>query len=93
MKEKVVHVICCVLMVLPFTLLVFRQNAWTLESPMAECLILSYASIMILGAAFSWIMYGVGNVKDTLMKFFCALHSIYGVTGAGIILLYLTQKK
>lgn len=44
MKDKIVTVVCTLMIFFPWTILPLRTSDWALESPVAEIMICSYAS-------------------------------------------------
>ena len=84
MKNKILTIISTIMIFVPWTILILRQNAWALQSPTAEITIGCYIVFMILSGIFSIICYTKGNVKNKLMQVSLVINCIYAF--AGIIL-------
>lgn len=69
------------MMFLPWTILIFRQYEWALESPAAEIMIGSYAVFMIFSGVFTFLVYMKGRVQNHLVKICLVVNGIYAAAG------------
>lgn len=84
MKEKILTAVSTIMIFVPWTILILRQNEWALESPAAEIMISCYAVFMIFSGVFTITSYCRGNVKNTLMKICLVINIVYAVGGVAI---------
>lgn len=81
MKNKILTVISTVMIFIPWTILIIRQNEWALKSPAAEITIGCYIAFMILSGIFSIVCYTKGNIKNKLMQISMVINCIYAFAG------------
>lgn len=89
MKNKWIHLINSVIILLPWTILPVRMFDWALESPNAQNIILGYAIFMILGGIFTIASYSKVTEKDNFLKLSLVINSLYlffGLFAVGMIL-------
>lgn len=92
MKEKTITTLCSILMLVPWSIFILRQNAWALESPTAEIMIGAYCVIMILSGIITLFSYQKAQVHNGLMKICCIVNSLYAVVGIAFFVMMFTQK-
>lgn len=92
MSKKVLTTISAVMVFVPWTILPLRENAWALESPVAEIMISCYAAFMICGEIFTAISYLKANVQNSIMKICLIINSIYAVGGIVAFIMMGLQK-
>lgn len=80
-KDKIVTVICTLMVFFPWTILPLRTYDWALESPVAEIMICSYAAVMILGGIFTILFYAKAKVRNSLMKICVIVNGLYAAGG------------
>lgn len=81
-----------VMVFLPWTILILRQNAWALESPAAEIMIGGYAVFMIMSGILTFIFYIKGRVRNNLMKICLVINEIYAVAGVMALVMMAAGK-
>lgn len=81
MKEKIITAVSTLMIFIPWTILILRQNPWALESPVAEIMISGYAAFMIFSGVFTVLAYVKGKVENNLMKICLVINSVYGIGG------------
>ena len=81
MKNKILTTASTIMILIPWTLILFRSNAWALESPTAEIMIGCYAAFMIFSGVFTIISYVKAKVQNSLMKVCLIINGLYGVGG------------
>lgn len=69
----------------PWTILPLRTFDWSLESPVAEIMIYSYAAFMIFSGIFTVAAYIKGGVKNKLMQICTVINGLYAVGAIAII--------
>lgn len=85
MKDKIVTVVCTLMIFFPWTILPLRTSDWALESPVAEIMICSYAVVMILAGIFTICSYVKAKVQNPLMKVCVMVNGLY-VAGGVVVL-------
>ena len=84
MKNKVLIIICAIMVLVPWTILPLRVNfQWALDY--AHIMIPCYAVFMIFGAIFTTFTYVKVKAQNTLMKISLVINGMYGVFGIGAI--------
>ena len=68
-----------------------RTFDWALESPVAEIIVYSYATFMILSGIFSILSYTKGKVKNKWMQVCTVINGIYAVGAIAMIGLVLSN--
>ncbi|MCF1685726.1 hypothetical protein LQF67_09015 [Tetragenococcus halophilus] len=89
MKDKLVNIIDCLVVFIPWTILPIRMFDWALKSPNAGNIILGYAIFMIIGGIFTIITYPKIEEKSNLLKICLVVNSFYlcfGLFAAGMVL-------
>lgn len=81
MKNKILTIICTLMLFVPWTILPLRSFDWALQSPVAEIMISSYAVFMIFSGIFTIISYTLGKVKNVLMMVCLVINSLYAAFG------------
>lgn len=81
MKEKIITTVSMLMIFIPWTILILRQNPWALQSPVAEIMISGYAAFMIFSGVFTVLAYVKGKVENNLMKICLVVNSMYGFGG------------
>ncbi len=92
MKNKMLTVVSCIMLFVPWTILPLRTFQWALEMPTAEIIISSYAAFMIFSGIFTSISYAKAKVRNRIMKLCLivnVLYAVFGVVAFG--LMYLPQ--
>ncbi|MDE7269959.1 MAG: hypothetical protein K2N81_05745 [Acetatifactor sp.] len=92
MKNKILTLVCTLMLFVPWTILPLRTNAWALESPVAEIMIASYAVFMILGGIFTMIAYVKAHAQNTLMKLCLVMNGMYAVGGAAALAMMIIPR-
>lgn len=92
MKNQILTVISTFMVFLPWTILPLRNNAWALESPTAEIMIICYAVFMIFSGIFTILTYSKGRIRNTLMKICLIINSMYAMAGLAVLGMMLMQK-
>lgn len=92
MKNKILTLVCSLMLFIPWSILPLRTNAWALESPVAEITIASYAIFMIFSGIFTMLAYGKAHAQNTLMKLCLVINGIYAVGGAAALAMMLLPK-
>lgn len=92
MRGKVSTAISTIMVVVPWTILVLRENQWALQSPMAEILISCYAGFMIFSGIFTINSYVKKGVQNNLMKICLIINGMYAVAGAAVIVMMILPK-
>lgn len=77
MKAKIFSAIHILLIFVPWTIFLFRMNAWALASPAAEIIIGCYCAEMLLGGVFSIYSYLKGNQSSKLMQVCLVVNVLY----------------
>ncbi len=81
MKNKILTMICTLMLFIPWTILPLRTFDWALESPAAEIMIACYAVFMVFSGIFTIISYAGAKLRDNLMKFCLVVNSLYAMAG------------
>lgn len=81
MKNKLLTLICTIMLFIPWTILPLRTFNWALESPTAEIMISCYAAFMIFSGIFTIISYANAKAQNNLMKVCLVVNSLYAVGG------------
>ena len=81
MKQKVSTAVSTMMIFLPWTIFILRQNEWALKSPGAEISIACYAVFMIFSGVFTILSYTKGEVKNTIMKLCVVINGVYALGG------------
>lgn len=81
MKNKILNIICTIMLFVPWTLLPLRQFEWALKSPTAEIMISCYAAFMIFSGVFTILSYVKGRVQNTFMKICLVANCLYAILG------------
>ena len=76
-----------VMLFVPWTILILRENAWALESPVAEIMILCYAVFMIFSGVFTALAYVKAGVQNGLMKVCLIVNGLYAAVGAAVLIM------
>lgn len=84
MKGKIMTAVSTLMIFIPWTILILRQNPWALESPVAEIMISGYAAFMIFSGVFTVLTYVNWKVKNGLMKICLVVNSVYGIGGIAV---------
>ena len=92
MKNKILTLVCTLMLFVPWTILPLRTNAWALESPVAEIMIASYAVFMIFGGIFTMIAYVKTHAQNTLMKLCLVMNGMYAVGGAAALAMMIIPR-
>lgn len=92
MKNKFLTTVSAIMLILPWTILPLRENAWALESPAAEIIISCYAAFMIFSGIFTALAYVQAKAKNTLMKICLVVNSLYAVFGAAAVRMMVVPK-
>ncbi len=90
MKNKILTIISFIMIFIPWTILPLRENAWALESPVAEIMIACYALFMIFSGIFTIITYAKAKVQNNLIKICLIINGIYlagGIAALGMMIL------
>lgn len=88
----VLTAISSIMMFLPWTIFIVRENAWALESPAAEIVIGSYAAYMIFAGVFTFGVYMKGRVQNSLMKICLVVNELYAVAGVMALVMMTVGK-
>ena len=91
MKNKVCTAIATLMLFIPWTIFPLRTFDWALESPVAEIIVYSYATFMILSGIFSSLSYTKGKVKNKWMQVCTVINGIYAVGAIAMIGLVLSN--
>ncbi|BCI60323.1 hypothetical protein [Solibaculum mannosilyticum] len=91
MKNKVCTAIATLMLFIPWTIFPLRTFDWALESPVAEIIVYSYATFMILSGIFSILSYTKGKVKNKWMQVCTVINGIYAVGAIAMIGLVLSN--
>lgn len=91
-KEKIGTLISTVMMAVPWSILILRQNQWALESPTAEIMISCYAVFMILSGIFTALFYQKYKVTNPLMQICLVVNGLYTVAGIGAFVMMAITK-
>lgn len=83
--KNLLTAISTMMLFIPWTILPLRTNAWALESPAAEIIIVSYAVFMIFSGIFTIISYVAARAQNNLMKICLMVNGLYAVVGAAIL--------
>lgn len=81
MKNRILTVICTIMMLIPWTIFPLRTFDWALQLPVAEIMIYCYAAFMIISGVLTIISYVKAKVKNNLMKVCLVVNSVYAVFG------------
>lgn len=92
MRKKVLTTISAVMVFVPWTILPLRENAWALESPVAEIMISCYAAFMVFSGVFTALSYLKANVQNSIIKICLIINSIYAVSGIAVFIMMGLQK-
>lgn len=92
MKNKILTIICTLMLFIPWTILYLRTFDWALTSPTAEIIISCYAAFMIFSGIFTIISYINEKVQGNLMKICLIVNSLYAVGGVAVIGMMILQK-
>ncbi len=92
MKNKILTLICTLMLFVPWTILPLRTNAWALESPVAEIMIASYAVFMIFSGIFTMIAYVKAHAQNILMKLCLVINGMYAVGGAAALAMMIIPR-
>lgn len=91
MKNKVCTAIATLMLFIPWTIFPLRTFDWALESPVAEIIVYSYATFMILSGIFSILSYTKGKVKNKWMQVCTVINGIYAAGAIAMIGLVLSN--
>lgn len=91
MKNKIIQIISSIMVLIPWTILIFRTQQWALESPTAEIMIITYCILMIGIGIFTLVGYNKFKVQTTLMKICTVINTIYAVAGVFFLALIIIQ--
>lgn len=92
MKEKLLTAVSTIMIFVPWTIFILRQNAWALESPAAEISIACYAVFMIFSGIFTILSYTKGHVKNNLIKICMVINGLYMAGGVLVIAMMIQTK-
>ena len=92
MKNKIITVICTLMLFIPWTLLPLRSFSWALKSPAAEIMISSYAAFMIFSGIFTILAYKKWRPKNIWMQICVVINGIYAVAGAAAFFLMMPGR-
>ena len=81
MKNKILTVVCTIMLFVPWTILPLRSFDWALQLPVAEIMIACYAAFMIFSGVFTIISYVKAEARNNLMKVCLIVNSLYAVAG------------
>lgn len=84
MKNKLCTAVSTILLLPPFVLLFLRRWEWALESPVAEIMIYSCTTIMLLSGVFTALAYRSG-VKNRWMQVLLVVETLYAVLAVAIL--------
>ena len=79
--------ISLILVFIPWTLFILRQNEWALQSPVGELLIGGYAVEMSLGGVYSIAGYVKKGVKNKLMQVCTMINGLYAAGGGAALVM------
>ncbi|WOO37287.1 hypothetical protein R2R35_01990 [Anaerocolumna sp. AGMB13020] len=88
-KNKIITVLCTLMLFIPWSLIVLRSNDWALKSPTAEIMIGCYSAFMVFGGIFTIANYIKNHNQNVLMKICLIINGMYGIVGAVALLLML----
>ena len=88
-KQKIVTIICVLLLFVPWTILPVRSFSWALTSPVAEIMIAGDALLMIGSGLFAIAAYQKGGVQNGWMKICLVVEGIYMAAGAAALAMML----
>lgn len=92
MKNKILTVVSVIMLFIPWTIFPLRENAWALESPIAEIMISCYAVFMIFSGVFTILSYVKAKVQNNLMKVCLIVNGLYAVGGVMAIIMMILPK-
>lgn len=92
MKNKILTIICTIMLFVPWTILPLRAFDWALQSPVAEIMISSYAVFMIFSGIFTIISYALAKAKNILMMICLIINSLYAAFGLVAIFMMLLPR-
>lgn len=92
MKNKILTALSTIMLIIPWTILLLRLNAWALESPVAEIMISCYAAFMIFSGIFTIISYVKAKAKNNLMKVCLIVNGLYAIGGVAVFALMVLPK-
>lgn len=92
MKNKILTVVSVIMLFVPWTIFPLRENAWALESPIAEIMIACYAAFMIFSGVFTILSYVKAKVQNNLMKVCLIVNGLYAVGGVMAIIMMILPK-
>ncbi|MCM1182008.1 MAG: hypothetical protein NC337_01375 [Roseburia sp.] len=85
MKNKILTLLCTLMMAVPFTLLPLRTFDWALQSPTAEIMIYTYMAFMLFSGVFTIVCYTKIKVRTPLMKVCLVVNGLYFVAALAMI--------
>lgn len=92
MKNKMLTVICTLMILIPWTILPLRTFDFALKSPVAEIMISCYAAFMIFSGIFTIFSYVKEKVQNNLMKVCLVINSLYAIGGIAVFLMMILPK-
>lgn len=81
MYNRVLTIISTLMIFIPWTILLLRNNNWALESPAAEIIIGSYAVFMIFSGIFTVFLYMKMQVRNNWVRICMVINCLYAVAG------------
>ncbi|MDE5864734.1 MAG: hypothetical protein K2H34_10355 [Lachnospiraceae bacterium] len=92
MKNKILTAVSTIMCFIPWTILPLRENAWALESPVAEIMISCYAVFMIFSGIFTITSYIKAMVQNNLMKICLIINGLYMIGGIAVLFMMLLPQ-
>ncbi len=92
MKNKILTIICTIMLFVPWTILPLRAFDWALQSPVAEIMISSYAVFMIFSGIFTIISYTLAKAQNILMMICLIINNLYAAFGLVAIFMMLLPR-
>lgn len=84
MKNRILTLICAIMMLLPWTILPLRTFDWALIMPAAEVIIYCYIALMLFSGIFTIFCYIKAKMQSSLMKICLVVNSLYAAAGTMI---------
>lgn len=92
MKNNMFTAVSTVMLFVPWTILILRENEWALQSPTAEIMISCYGVFMVFSGVFTIVSYVKARVQNSLMKICLIVNSLYAAVGIGVLVMMVLPK-
>ncbi len=92
MKNNIITAVSTVMLFVPWTILILRENEWALQSPTAEIMISCYGAFMVFSGVFTIVSYIKARVQNSLMKICLIVNSLYAAVGIGALVMMVLPK-